>query len=163
MTYLEIVPKWTQLSIRKYFQERTENVPVYFEEVPKLRPKQESGVPQIGVELRIDGPFVEYIGTKREVELQWEVNALITWAYDERDTTGLIKLTGLVASVLSQDICVYKMGKTSYDTQAFYDTLRYMAEDRTEVTNFGQIDAVNRIYQSSVEGHYKMRIMNGTI
>lgn len=157
-TYLHNLPRWTQLSVRKQFVERTENINVFFEEQIKGTAEY-----PLYVELRIDGPFVNPIGTKDEYEAIIEVNALINAAFDEKDTMKLHNLGGVVIAALSEDFCVYKLGPNTFDDKSFFETYQLVADDNIEMSNFGQIDTTNKIYQSTVEGHYRMRFRNGTI
>lgn len=158
ITYLHKLPLWSQLSVRKAFVQRTENIPVLFEE----QIKQNNTMP-IYVELRVDGPYCDPIGTRNEYEAVIEVNALITCAFDEKDTMRLFKLQGVVVAAFNDDICVYKLGTESEDDKSFFGTYQLISGDRIEASNFGQVDSTNKIYQSTVEAHYKMRFLNGTI
>ncbi len=159
LTKLARLPVWAQLSIRKQFIERTENISVFFEETVKL---QNNGI-QLGVELRIDGPYTQTIGTRNELESTFEVNAEITAAYNEQDTMSLQSLGGIVIAALSQDFCIYKLGSKAEDTKEFFETLQLISDDRIEMSNFGQVDPTNKIYQATVEAHYKVRFEDGTI
>lgn len=162
MTYLETISKWIQLSCRKHFVSRVQNAPVYFEEMPK-KTNNTQGY-QLGVEFRLDGPINRHIGTKREWESTIELNALVTAAFDEKDPMSLTKLTGVVVEAMSHDFCVYRLGTNStYDTLAYFGTLKLITEDDIEQANFGQIDATNKVYQTSIEAHYRIRWTNGTI
>ena len=156
--YLRELARWTQLSVRKQFVERTENIPVFFEETIK-----QNNVETLYVELRVDGPFCNPIGTRNEYEALIEVNVLINCAFDEQSTMKLYNLGGVVISALSKDFCVYKLGLNSWDDKSYFETYQLFADDNIEMSNFGQIDPVNKIYQSTVEAHYKMRFKNGTI
>jgi hypothetical protein len=158
ISYLRELPRWTQLSVRKQFKERTENIPVFFEEQIK-----ENNKGPLYVELRVDGPFCNPIGSRDEYEAIIEVNVLIGAAFDETDTMKLHSLSGVVVAALAQDFCVYKLGPNAWDDRTFFETYQVVADDNIEVSNFGQIDSTNRIYQSSVEAHYRMRFRNGTV
>lgn len=156
--YLQVLPKWITSSIRKQFVDRVANIPVYFEEQIKTNNKE-----TFYFECRIDGPFLTPIGTKDEFEAIVEVNILINLAFDEQDTLQMQKLNGVVASALNKSFCVYKYGTELYDTSAFFETLQLITDDNIDVSYFGQIDPTNKIYQTSVEAHYKMRFKNGTV
>lgn len=155
---LRELPRWTQLSVRKQFVARTENIPVFFEETIKQNNKE-----PLYVELRIDGPFCTALGTKDEWEAMIEVNALICAAFSETDTMKLHTLAGVVIAALSESFCVYKLGDNAWDDKQFFETYQLVTDDNIEQSNFGQIDATNKIYQSTVEAHYRMRFRNGTI
>jgi hypothetical protein len=156
--YLREVPRWTQLSVRKQFVARTENVPVLFEE----QIKQNNKMP-IYVELRIDGPFCTPFGTRNEYEAVIEVNALLCSAYDEKDIMKLHNLGGVVISALAEDFCVYKLGPNAWDDKSLFETYQLVTDDNIQMSNFGQIDPTNKIYQATVEAHYRMRFNNAAI
>jgi hypothetical protein len=154
-----VLPVWITLSIRKQFTERMQNCPVYFEEVTKP-----AGKKLLYVELRIDGPYMHPIGTRIEYEAVVEVNALINAPYNEKDTMSLQKLGGVVIAALNEDFCIFKLGDNPpIDTGEFFETMQLLTDDNIEMSNFGQIDTTNKIYQATVEAHYKMRFRNGTI
>ena len=157
-TKLKELPKWAQLSVRKQFISRTENIPVFFEEQIKLYNNK-----TLYTEFRMDGPFVTTIGTRDEIEARFEVNILITAAFDEQDTMRLFKLGGVVIAALKDDFCIYKLGPEVTDDKSYFETLQLITDDNIEMSNFGQIDSTNKIYQASVEAHYKVRFKNGTI
>jgi hypothetical protein len=156
--YLRELPRWTQLSVRKQFIDRVENAPVLFEEQIKLNNKM-----PLYIELRIDGPFCTSIGTRDEYEAIIEVNALINAAFDEQDTMKLHNLGGVIIAALSKDFCVYRLGPNSWDDKSFFETYQLVTDDNIQMSNFGQIDVTNKIYQSTVEAHYRMRFRNGTV
>ncbi len=158
VTYLNQLPKWTTLSVRKEFVARTENIPVFYEELIKSTTEN-----TLYVELRIDGPFIKTLGSKDEIEATIEVNALLTSHYSEKNPNGLQELEGVVAEALVQDFCVYRLGTLQTDTKEFFETYQLVAEDNIEISRFGQISDTNKIYQTSVEAHYKMRFKNGTV
>lgn len=158
MTLIDQLPKWIQLSVRKQFVERTQNAKVFFEELAK----RYNTIPEY-VELRIDGPYVKTIGSRNEMEAVIEVNALLTSAFNEQDTMGLYKLAGIVIAAFVQDFCIYKLGPETSDDKSYFETLQLITDDNVEMSNFGQIDSTNKIYQASVEAHYKVRFKNGTI
>lgn len=156
--YLRELPRWTQLSVRKQFAERTENIPTFYEETIK-----QNNLETLYVELRVDGPYCSPIGTRNEIEAMIEVNVLINCAFDERDTMRLHSLGGVIIAALSKDFCVYKLGPNAWDDKSYFETYQLFADDNIEMSNFGQIDSTNKIYQSTVEAHYKMRFKNGTV
>lgn len=155
---LQAVPRWIQLSVRKQFVERSENIPVFFEETFK-----QNYTEPLYVELRIDGPVCTQIGTTNEWEAFIEVNALLNAAFNESDTMVLHDLAGVIIAALSPGFCVYKLGKHPIDDKSYFETLRLADDDEVRQSNFGQIDNTNKIYQSTVEAHYRMRFTtNGT-
>lgn len=158
LTYMTEMPKWTILSVRKQFVQRTENIPVFFEETVKQNNKE-----TLYVELRIDGPFVRPSGTRDEYEATIEVNALLNEQYNEKDTIRLFKLGGVVIQALVQDFCIYKLGPEVTDDKTFWETYQLITDDQVELSNFGQVDTTNKIYQATVEAHYKVRFKNGTV
>jgi hypothetical protein len=133
---------------------------MYVEEMTK----DENGK-QLYLELRIDGPYHAPIGTSRENQLYIEVNVLCVAAYDPEDSLALIKLTDVATWMLNQDICVYKYGEAAGDDKSYFETLRLLgSNDAVKVSNFGQIDPVNKIFQATVEAHYELRyVNNGTV
>lgn len=155
---LREVPRWTQLSVRKQFVERTENIPVFLEEAFKKTYKE-----PLYVELRIDGPYCTPCGTRNEYEAYIEVNALLNAAFDETDTMKLHALAGVVVTALSKDFCVFKLGDNPWDDKSYFEAYQLVDGDNIQLSNFGQIDTTNKIYQSTVEAHYRMRFHNGTV
>jgi hypothetical protein len=152
------VPRWTQLSVRKQFVERTENIPVFFEETFK-----KTYTEPLYVELRIDGPYCTPVGTRNEYESYIEVNALLCAAFDEKDTMKLHNLAGVIQVALSKNFCVFKLGPNEWDDKSYFEQYQLIPEDNIQLSNFGQIDPTNKIYQSTVEAHYRMRFHNGTV
>jgi hypothetical protein len=155
---LTLIPRWITSSVRKGFVERVENLPVFVEEEIKLNNEKKEYV-----ELRIDGPFINPIGSRNEYQARIEVNALITCSYDETDSLRLIKIGGIVIAALSKDFCIYKYGDEDTDDRSYFETMQVIADDQIELSNFGQIDPTNKVYQASVEAHYTMRFKNGTV
>lgn len=156
--YIREVPRWTHLSVRKQFVNAVENAPVFFEEAFKT-----TYVEPLYIELRIDGPYCTPVGTRNEYEAYIEVNALVTAAFDEQDTMKIQNLVGVVTVALSKDFCVYKLGPNSWDDKTFFESYQLISDDNIQVSNFGQIDPTNKIFQTSVEAHYRMRFHNGTV
>lgn len=159
---LERLPTWGTLSIRDQFIKRTQNIPVFFEEQPKIN-NGETKQPPIYCELRIDGPFIKPLGGRHEIEAVVEVNVVITAQYDEKNTQSLNKLSGIVLQALLEDFCIYKLGAEPCDDKSYFDIYQLIPDDNIEQSNFGQVDPTNKVYQSTVEGHYKVRFRNGTV
>lgn len=156
--FIREIPRWTQLSVRKQFVERTENIPVFFEETFKKTYNE-----PLYVELRIDGPYCTPVGTKNEYESYIEVNALLSASFDEKDTMRIHNLAGVVQTALAKDFCVFKLGPNAWDDKSYFETFQLIADENIQLSQFGQIDPTNKIYQATVEAHYRMRFHNGTV
>lgn len=156
--YIREIPRWTQLSIRKAFIARTENIPVFFEETFKKTYSE-----PLYVELRIDGPYCTPVGTRNEYESYIEVNALLSASFDEKDTMKIHNLAGVVQVALSKDFCVFRKGPNPWDDESYFETYQLLADENIQLSQFGQIDPTNKVYQATVEAHYRMRFHNGTV
>lgn len=156
---LEIVPKWATSSIRKAFTDRAKDIPVYFEEEIKTNNQD-----PFYFELRIDGPYYTPHGSSVDWKAYFEVNCLITLSFDEKDALKMTKLIGIALAALSDDICVYKYGLESYDNDnEYFGVLQLITHDHVQASNFGQINDTEKVYQATVEAHYNLEFVNGTI
>lgn len=143
------VPIWVTASIRKTIIDRCAGrVPLFFEGDDRKTNKEKQFI-----EARIDGPYIEHVGTKNEISLYSEVNLLVTMTRNESNLYEFQKLLGIATQILNTDICIYKIGHPNYN-QLFFCTLSLMSSDKIQNSYFGQIDPNVQVFQSTTEAHY---------
>jgi hypothetical protein len=111
------------------------------------------------LELRVDGPNCTEV-SKQYWKLYIEINVLCQCAKNNINYHRMRQLTGLARSIFEPCINVYKYGSGVEDTQEFVGVLKRLDDEKgrnnIQVTQFGQVDPVVPVEQSSVEAHYVM-------
>ena len=110
------------------------------------------------IELRIDGPYTDPIGSFGEYRSYIEVNLLGTSTRDDnifhRDN-----LQGLMQYMLNRDVWIKRTGnegKNPVDDGSCFELMKLLASDRLKTSDFGQIDPNTEVYQAVCEAHYEM-------
>ena len=112
-------------------------------------------------ELRVTGPFITEV-SKDRYRFHVDVNILITDLMNETGENAYDLQTWCGAFQVGMDgpIMVYKYGSESGDDSAYIGCLspRQGKYDANKVLHYGQINKVDRIRQSMIDGKFQMTI-----
>lgn len=151
-------PRWTWASVSKHFKtviEDTNNIKLFIEGQDIVDRTLQSYT-----EFRMDGPYIKQL-SRKEYDLIFEVNILITCIKDNKDAHKIYRLNGIVASAFAQCIPIYRYGpiteEVNDNSQVTILLLRTDKKEIIQVSNFGTIEVDIPIMQATVEGHYKGR------
>lgn len=108
------------------------------------------------LEIRIDGP-IEMSRHKHQRGYRVECNILVYSTYNETDLFKHQKNTSTAVRALGEDINVYEYGYSD-STKNFVGCLQLVPtrNDLVTVAEHGQIDAIAKVQQATVEAHYIM-------
>lgn len=145
--------RWVMASVRVYFTARKQSLTLFMAPGGKR-----DGLSTYG-ELRIDGPFTQKLPT--EWRLSFIINVLVAADLNNKDGDLIYKSCGIVQSIFTDEIPVFKYGNGQDDDQSFLGCLVIQGESRQSTlrtSNFGQFDKNAPLTQSSVEGTYLLCI-----
>lgn len=112
-------------------------------------------------EIRVDGPNGRET-SKDKWHFVYEVNILLVVKLDPKDLYRINRLSGRIQSLFHDNIMVRRWGDRPEDDQTVlgYLTLRQpkFSGERVQVSKFGRINPSTEILQTTVEGHYEIRI-----
>jgi hypothetical protein len=148
--------RWCKISINKHFDEGKGDTECFIEGFARDTDRL-----QDYFEIRFDGPNIRET-TKDKWHLVFEVNVLVVAKIDPSDVYRINRLTGRVQQLFNECIIVRRWGEGPQDDQTVlgYLNLRQpkFANEKVQVSHFGQINPTTDILQASVEGHYEIRI-----
>lgn len=146
--------RWIFASISKHFNDHKGARTLYVEGMIR-----DTRLLQDFIELRVDGPYYTEV-SKKYWKLYIEINVLCQSTKDSKNFHKMRQLTGEVFKMFEPCISVYKYGTGIEDDQSFVGILQRMDEEASrnniQVSQFGQVDPVNQLEQSTVEAHYNM-------
>lgn len=156
-------PRWTWASVSKHFKNiiETNNQIKLFIEGQDIVDRTLNTY----TEFRMDGPYIKQL-SRREYDMIFEINILITSFKDTKDGHKLQRLNGIVASAFIECIPIFKYGPSSDlsngdpvndNSRVSELILKTDKREIVQVSNFGTIEVDIPIMQASVEGHYKGR------
>lgn len=146
--------RWIHASLTDYVKTELENagVVVHFEGLDRslLDSKQDF------VEFRWNGPFAREL-SRGYWELEVDLNFLVSSSTDREDTHNHKKVVGVVQSILTNSISIFKFGNTEPDDQTLLGCmqLRVDKKDAIETNYFGRMQDVE-LEQSTIEAGYCM-------
>lgn len=154
-------PRWTWASVSKHFKNNIETIngiKLFIEGQDLI----DRTIPAY-TEFRMDGPYIKQL-SRKEYDLIFEINVLITCIRDPKDMHKIQNLNGIVASTFIECIPIYKYGDpliTENDSSRVSELiLKTDKKEIIQVSNFGQIEVDLPIQQATIEGHYKGRYRN---
>lgn len=134
--------KWITASIFKYFDDRKETLLLHVDEIERKTDKNY-------VQLQVNGPvFTE--STQNEWVAVVDINCTVSTIKDSMDLYNHEKASGLIASLMTANICVYKYG----DGGDLLGTL--IRQTGVETLKFGQLDPEIQVLESSIQATYKI-------
>ena len=146
-------PRWLYASTSKYFQAIADAYPIhmYLESVER-NTKEESK----WLEFRMDGPQTREI-SKGYFRLDVEINILWSVHLDSTDFHEQQRILGALIEAMT-DICIHKYG----DDDSLLGTLILQQDPNNPIrgNNFGQVRPDTQLVQGSVEGAYRMYLIN---
>lgn len=151
--------RWIKASFIKEFRKHIEQGADFFVEGadrPKAGPKR--------IELRVDGPYDRPCGTRGEFCAYIEVNLLANVTRDESNIYARENLEGLMAFMLSRDVCIYRIGnvgKVEEDDESLVGVMQLIPHDAIKTSDFGLVDSNTEVYQAGSEAHYEMYYQEG--
>jgi hypothetical protein len=155
------LPRWIMASCRKHFWDRRQGIPIYFEHTGDKVLTDSNGKPiRNYCEFRLDGPY-EQQNNRIEFEYDIEINILCLSTLDDKYSDLIEQTLGIMAAAFTNCINVYRYGDGVDDDGTRVGTLILQQEkgERINVNRFGQANAATRILQASVEGHYRMTLI----
>lgn len=111
------------------------------------------------LELRVDGPYDRPCGTRGEYCAYIEVNLLCNVTRDESNVYARENLEGLMAFMLNQDFCIYRIGNVGSneaDDSSLVGVMQLIPHDAIKTSDFGLVDSNTEVYQAGTEAHYEM-------
>lgn len=142
--------RWIHASVREFVEnrkrERLSTIHIYYESDIRQTNKYKENL-----ELRIDGPYENHVGTASDYKADVEINMLINTAYHESQLFRHQDNMGLAAYLLHETIPIYKIGDNADDKSLIGALSRH---DLVPTSNFGQIDPNVQVQQGTVEAHY---------
>lgn len=153
MVDLTHVTRWITASIIKHVDGNRQDVSLYVEGATRETQK----APRY-LEVRIDGPLQRPCGSKDEYAFDVDVDILCSTTLDEKDIYAMQKLLGIASQALNQDISVFRYGNLEgTDDNSLVGCLQLKGKlGGIHAHDFGQIEAVTKLIQGSVEAHYEM-------
>lgn len=148
-------PRWVFASFSKHFAAhfagQSPPVPLFVEGDDRNTAKIKDFA-----EFRLDGPRIRKL-SKGYYRLFVPVNILITSGMDDQTVYRLQTTMGIALSGFAESISVFKLGAGPDDDQSLLVCMNLLNDKINELkeSHFGQVDAIVRIQQASVEGHYE--------
>lgn len=160
MTQFGINPNWTRwiwASATKWWDDHKGDLPIFFE-----GDDRDTADLQDYIEFRMDGPkFVEFTADSYEVRVQ--INILVASVMNSKTTHRFQQTMGLVQSMFSKTIPVFKYGDMPQDNPSeligcLQIQMNGRNSEKLSVNQFGQIEKTFRMQQATIEAEYRMDI-----
>lgn len=147
----ENIIRWINASINKFFEDRRSTIKLYVE-----GEKIDLNSFQSWAELRLTGPRYKEL-SKGCYSYEVDINLLISQKSDLEDTYAIHKKVGIFAKAINNQIPVYKYGDDD-DSLIGCLILRDDVPRSVDIVQWGILDASSDIYQTSIDGFFRMEI-----
>ena len=161
---LELLPVWTELSIRNHFLADSKikdykSWSVGDSEWPMIFGGIYKEIPRVDhMELRFDGPFVNEV-SRGIFDIETEINILVTAFQNETSSIKISQATGILLGAFSTiQIKKYTGDESVVGCLKLKNKVPPTKGDRLEIRRFQQIDKDQPIEQAIVEGHFMAQI-----
>jgi hypothetical protein len=151
-------PRWISASVADYFKVVTDtlHLPLLTEGVDDRAHKT---MHYNHAELRVNGPFIQEPSHNYYI-LNVDINVLLTELMGDVNAYNMTTWCGAIQNAMDGPINVYRYGSETGDDQAWIGCLipRRGGGNSNRVLHFGQLNRVDRILQSEVDGRFKMEL-----
>jgi hypothetical protein len=147
--------RWCFAAASKHFEDQRQGLPFIIEggDYAKVPEKDR-------IEFRMDGPEAVEL-SRNWWRLDFEINIAISCTKDEANIHRIHEVAGIVAAAFV-DIPVYKYGDGDDDDRTVFLgclTLRQEFDQKVNVVHLGQVEESTRVMQATVEGHYRIQLL----
>lgn len=155
-------PRWIMASVADYFDTVITGIPLPLltEGVDEREPEK---MHYNHAELRVSGPFIMEPSHNYYI-LNVDINVLLTeiMGMSHDNAYDIATWCGIIQAAMDGPINIYRYGKEEGDDQQWIGCLvpRRGRYDSNKVLHFGQINRVDRVRQSVVDGRFKMELFS---
>ncbi|GMU26124.1 MAG: hypothetical protein AMXMBFR16_10290 [Candidatus Uhrbacteria bacterium] len=156
--------RWIFTSVAVNFSNVAANIPITYrvEGIDERNDVDLTG--RSYIELRVNGPFIKEL-SRGYYHLQVDINILVNDLMDEinENAYGIVQWCGILQDAMDRAIPVMKYGSGPSDNPSVLVgclTPRKGRFESNRVIHFGQINKVDRIRQSMVDGRFEMYLTN---
>jgi hypothetical protein len=155
-TELDNVARWIFSSVAAHFAPVASSIPLLYH-VEGVDERGDEVSRNDSVELRLTGPNIKEVNGRYHSST--EINVLLTnYMKMLEDTYSLVDWTGKFQAEMMERIPIYKLGSGTFDDGSLLGCLLPDSKRGVKAFYFGQIDKVDRIRQSEVDGLYTMEL-----
>jgi hypothetical protein len=149
--------RWIVASVNKHFEAQLVGYELHYE-----GQHYETKTVRTTIEVRTDGPHFAEI-CKDVWQLKLEINLLAQVLMSDKDFYEPERVKGRLAAAMTDYIIIkeYGDGEETVGCLTRIDNADGIKGDWIAVNSFGQIEAVTKLIQFSVEAHYQMELTDG--